>query len=732
MHETADITTRDTSLDRDDARDRLRAEFEATRGRMLRRLDALRRRVRLWLVAEGLSQWLLTVLGIAVVSLVIDYTLRLGIEARAACAAVFVAGIAFTAWRWLTGPVLLRLSPLDLAHAVTPRDDDVARKVATILELPDTLDDPRGPSPAMVRSAVRRCDAQLRTVDLTAGIEPTRPVLMVTWAGIALLLLMVLALVRPDVSGLWARRWFALSEQPWPQSTYLLVDAVRDGRIVVPRGEPFTLRVTTDDRSDRHPDIVNLAWTNERGDTERVTMTRFDERDFRYDFPPVAGDLRVIVRGNDDRVGPFTIRPVERPRVSSLRIVAKEHPSDAAPRTHNVAMGADIAFLPRTDVRLEFETDRPVARARLVRLTGGTPVVQRAWHDPQADAELFDAWTHNGAAQLQIELVGAEHGLASHPTPVAIGLKQDRAPRVNIRYAAVRQRITPQASVPIRVDAKDDYGLAEIGLLVRTESPAKLVDEDGTPAPPVDNTKRLTLFGPAEKTDRLERSEDTTLNVEALELLPGSLLYVQGSAVDASHLGAQTGDSRQLVFRVVTPEELFHEIKLRLQKHRTDFRQGLADAEIVAERIGFLKKSEDALIAARTHRLIQRQVWRIHNDLDAIVTEMKHNRLGSEEARRIMERNIIAPMARLHDDLMTDQRRDLEQLHQTFDTRSLPTIGERQVRIIASMNRILAQMRQWDSFVDILNQLNEVIDQATGIKSKAEVLTKEQVDSLFD
>ena len=76
--------------------------------------------------------------------------------------------------------------------------------------------------------------------------------------------------------------------------------------------------------------------------------------------------------------------------------------------------------------------------------------------------------------------MAADSGLMSLPVPVSVGLKVDQPPRITMAYSGVRQRITPQAHIPLSIDARDDYGLAAVGLTIKDETPdpadpAKLV-----------------------------------------------------------------------------------------------------------------------------------------------------------------------------------------------------------------------------------------------------------------
>jgi hypothetical protein len=48
------------------------------------------------------------------------------------------------------------------------------------------------------------------------------------------------------------------------------------------------------------------------------------------------------------------------------------------------------------------------------------------------------------------------------------------------------------------------------------------------------------------------------------------------------------------------------------------------------------------------------------------------------------------------------------------------------------MKDILKNMSQWDSFVDVLNQLNEVIKIQTHVKETTETLKTKQTESIFE
>ena len=48
------------------------------------------------------------------------------------------------------------------------------------------------------------------------------------------------------------------------------------------------------------------------------------------------------------------------------------------------------------------------------------------------------------------------------------------------------------------------------------------------------------------------------------------------------------------------------------------------------------------------------------------------------------------------------------------------------------MQAILAQMAQWESFIDVVNQLKQIIERQDQVLKSTEEIEKERTDKLFD
>lgn len=736
------------------------ADLAALQTQLLGRFDHFRRRVRTHLALEGVARVLAEAVGLLILSFILDRLFRLGLTSRVIFTVLAVGFVAWEAMKHIVHPLRMPLDAVDLASALdrerqarakTNGDGKphapIASRVAAVLQLPDLLHSERPPSEPMIRRAVHRSYESLQAVDLQGYLDPRRRQIATAAIAVSIVLPILLAVAMPFSSKLWAKRWLLGASDAWPQKTYLTVPELKDGRILVARSEPHVLRVGVKEGS-VDPGNVYLTMRIGGGRKTTASMNQFGPGDYRFDIPPLQNEATIALSGGDDDFGPFTIEPVDRPRIADL-VLSSQHPTQAAPEMHRFAgADAEMAFLPKTKLELTLTSNVPVAEVKLKssQQTPGPAQLRRL-----NDRTFAIGWTHEAPVQLNFELVGTVGDLASVPTPVSIGLKVDQSPRVTLQYSGVRQRITPMAHVPLNVQTRDDYGVVKVDLATHIEPPAA-VEPIGASTQPAAATKPTTapvvardgvipLLAPSTQPStqsavpslagQLESQFKHEFDVSAEKLVPGALLSFTARATDASYTGAQTGTSRTVTFRVVTPEELFREILLRQQAERSRFRKSIAESEKLRADLTSLSAPEAAVQLARQHRLTQREVGRIANALTECLTEMRLNVLGGPEAWDLMENGIIKPLRTLNDGLMSDQRDALDGLARSIDPKRLAEAGARQEQIITKMNEILKQMSQWDSFVDVINQLNEIIKLQDNVKQNTEKLKEKQTEDVF-
>jgi len=110
------------------------------------------------------------------------------------------------------------------------------------------------------------------------------------------------------------------------------------------------------------------------------------------------------------------------------------------------------------------------------------------------------------------------------------------------------------------------------------------------------------------------------------------------------------------------------------------------------------------------------------------------NDLGSPDSRKMLEDNVITPIRELHNDAMFRLRNSLEAVAADFDSSSdrLSEARTQQQEVLDGMQKILAQMSFWESFVDVINQVRQVIKLETEVHESTQGERKQRTEGLFD
>lgn len=707
------------------------SELDALRARLAERLQALRGRVRARLWLDVAVRIVLVLVTLAIISFTLDWCFELSRPARITYLALAGGLAVWTAITSVLAVVRLRLGPIELAAELDktrrlPPSEWITPRVATVLQLSDPRQREPGFSAPMVQRAVQQSSRTLDSVDFARQLDEQHLRRCLALLAAALIVPLILTVMLPStISSLWIRRWFLGSNVGWPRDTALEVLGLRDGRLFVPRGEPVSVRLTAHDKR-ASTEMVWIRITPSDAAAETSTMVKFGMGDFRFELPAQQQPVLAEFWGGDGRAGPVEIMPIDRPRIAHLSLVHK-HPRDRSPQTYTfTGEEGNLRLLKLTAAELTLTSSVPVSSFDVSADGGVPPKFERV------DDRTFRAkWVHQGPIQMRVGMVGRDSQLASRPQPIGIGFQEDRAPRITLTHSGVGTRVTPMAIIPLKIAVRDDFAVAATSLAFKvTPNTSAAEKQEGTRKNTGDLPPVVLYDGktpPPEPTFDAGRDWD----LESLNLIPGDALSAQALATDDCYTGAQTARSRTLLFRVVPPTELFREILIKQQQLRARMRRATEQAEALRESSRTAAFPNDADDLLRRHNLIQREVWQVLHGMQDSSTEMRLNRLGGRETFDIISRTVIDPLAQLHDDLLTRQRQALEGVRQPSPETPEQVLG-RQQEIVGAMQKILKNMAQWDSFIDVVNQLNEVIKLESAVREKTEEMKKKQFDSIFD
>jgi hypothetical protein len=717
------------------------------------RLARLRGRLRLQMVLECVLESAAVLVAMAAALVLVDRWFRLGLSARVVLLALVLAGVVpLLIIRAVRRARASRLDDVSLAMTLDRFRPGTGERVANVLQLPDLLEGPpEAVSPAMIRLAVRNASEALAASDWATLWNRGRTATRTTALAAALLVPILFAVLAPQAARLSLARWLLGSSERWPQRTYLTVTGLGDrDRLLAPRDEPFVLEVRADapavessngrwiirGRGEplvlrsrpvalRVPKEVYIRERTNKGAVRDAVMVATGAASFRHEVPPSSTTTTIELTGGDDWLGPVKVERVDRPSLASTQLRVRE---PGTPGDDLRAVEASVqhpVFLPDTEVELTLTGSEPLADVRLTVHPGQPPKLVRG------DSRTFTArWTLREAMTLEVLLTSRDTGLTSKPVFLSIGLLKDREPRVTLRALGVGGHVTPVATIPLSLAATDDRGLAAVRLqLEQTTTGA------GEKAEPKTTKKTVPLPLAAEGgRPVIDHQARHDVELQASPPAVGTVLRFAGEAEDRCARGVQVARSTPVMFLVVSPDELFYEILMRQRAERAKFVAIVDEAEKRTATLSGSPTPEAYAGVMRGMHTGSRQLEQIAGRIAESLQEMKLNQIGSPKSHRLLQEGVVDPIRALHAGPVTELRAVLQSLSGTGPKIKADAESARRLHrvVVERLKTILDQMSQWESFVDVVNQVAEVIKMQQNVLQAAEKARESRTREVFD
>jgi hypothetical protein len=716
------------------------------------RLARLRRRLRLQMALEFALEAVAMCVATAAVLVLLDWWFRLGTTARLVLLGIALLGVvpiivARAIWYWRAS----RLDDLALALVLDRYRPGTGGRIADVLQLPELLGEPSSVvSPAMIRLAVERANLALDHSDWATLWNRGRTSARSSALLVALLFPVCFAALAPDAARLSLARWFARSVERWPQRTYLTVTGLGDrDKLVAPRDEPFALEVRADlpllePRAGRWivggrgeplllrrrpsapevPTTVRVRERTARGRFRDAVMTVTGPASFRHELPSSPSSTTFELSGGDDWLGPITVERVDRPALASARLRVREPGSSGETLRPVDESIQQPVFLPDTEIELTLAGNEPISEARLTVHPGAPPELARV------DERTFVArWTLREAITLEVELTSATTSLTSKPAYLSIGLLKDREPRVALRALGVGAHVTPVATIPLSIAVTDDMGLAAARLQLER------ITTEGDKGEP--KTTRKTVPLPmASSADHavLDHHARHDVELQAEPPATGTLLRFVAEAEDRCARGAQVGRSAALHMQVISSNELYYEILLRQRAERAKFVTILEATEKQTPLLAGSPAPEAYAGVMRSLHTSSRQLELIAGRIADTLQEMKLNQVGSPKSHRLLQEGVIDPIRALGAGPVSELRGVLQSLAGTGPRTGADPETARRLHgaVVTALKTILDQMSQWESFVDVVNQVAEVIKMQQNVLKATEKARETRTQEIFD
>ena len=726
--------------------------LQAEQVKLRSKLARLRRGLQLQMAMEFALDAVSVFVAVAAVMVWLDWWFRLGSAARFVVLIAALVGLvpfclyrAFVRWR------SSRLDDLSLAMMLDGFRPGTGGRIADVLQLPEQLGQPLFEvSPAMIRLAVQQASESLATSDWANLWNRRRTTLRGLALVAALLVPTVFAILTPQTARLSLERWLLGSTERWPQQTYLTVTGLanRDS-LLAPRDESFVMEVRADlpalesrggkwlvpgrgaplvlrskPKNLAVPDTVRVRERTPKGGTRDTIMTVTGPANFRHELPPSATSTTIELTAGDDWLGPIRVDRVDRPALAATKLRVKEPGSPGNDFRVVESSLQQPVFLPDTEVELTLVGDQAIAEARLTVHPGQPPKLTRV------DGKSFSArWTLREALTLEVELTSLDTGLTAKPAYLSIGILKDREPRVTLRALGVGARVTPVATIPLSIAATDDFGLGAVRLQ------SERTTNDGDKGEPKTTKKTIPLpmaVDPSRPVLDHQARQEIELQAETPPI--GAVLRFVAEAEDRCARGVQVGRSSPILIQVVSSNELFYEILLRQRAERAKFVTVLETAEKQTPLLASTPTADTYAGVMRSLHPGSRQLELTAGRIADTLQEMKLNQVGSPKSHRLLQEGVIDPIRALNAGPVAELRGVLLSLSGSGARTAANPEEARRLHgmVLTGMRTILDQMSQWESFVDVVNQVAEVIKMQQNILQSAEKARESRTQEVFD
>ena len=697
--------------------------------RVLSRLRGLGRRLRVYLLIDGVMWLCIALLGAVLVTLLMDRTFHLSRDMRAVQLASLLMVLFFIAWRRVLRTASLQMPLSALALLLERWHPQLQSRLITAIEFVDPASQPLAGverSSAMVEAVIRQAEEAAAGLSYHHGLAHARARRNLGLGLACLAALAALFLIARPTMAMWFQRNVLLRDVEWPQRNRLTVQGLTHGILRVPRGEDVTITATVDEGYEP-PMQVFIRYESVGGQAGREQMpaSRGDEPasrpadalqpetakppgvQFTHTFERLAETLRCQIVGGDAQTEWFTVEAVDRPQVTDVALNVTP-PAYTRMDPYDLRIGQTVAeVLKGSSIRLRIKTNRPVREATLMRDVAGGQSVEIG-PAQRATADTFSAVERPAETTVYHFRLVDRDGLSNEserarPVQITVKLVADRPPRVKMQVKGVGEMVTPAARLPINVDFSDDYGLAAVSLVyAAAEQPATRPAES------------IPGFEPGPR-----RFQSDLVWVPATHgFKEGDRVVLHAEARDADDVsGPNVGQSSPVTLRLVSREELLAELNRREQEYRQDFERLVrTQEELLNEWLAAIAsggrrdaaKAQGWMQMARRQRDYGARANALRGQFEQILSEWRINQLATPEVEERLGRRIVAPMDVLHREKMPAAADRLEAMAKTWTDETQQATRLALQAVLADMKTILAGMVKWEGFQEAVTLLRDI------------------------
>jgi len=666
------------------------------------KIASLRSQLTRWILVRGIGQWLLITIAVLLLDMGLDRLFKMDFAQRTVMLSLTVIGLAVLFFWKVIRPIWLRPSDSALVYEVEKKNPQLNESLLSAMQLDRLKGDKAklaGVSQQLVDVTIKQGFQDAEKVDFGGVLDLGQQRLNWSMFAVGALLAAVVGIGSASHPFLntWFKRNVLLTNDQWPQETYLQVVGVRDGKLDNSTVTDVLVSLEMDTPTGRS--TLPMKKTGESDGTEHVLMLHNVSTGFR---------LRAI--GGDDTTEWVDVELVEPPAITALTIAAKLP----------AYTGIDRVVLFNKTVSEAFVVSGPNKIA--------LPV------DAQQENQFAGRAPKDGplpGGEYEIRLIDAEGVENSRRSKFKIAITDDKPPVVRASLLGISGLVVPGATVPVSFQAKDEYGFAELGFDCAWITDAETND-------PASQIRRVTfarkgqpgfLVEPSSKVDDV-----VALEMNTFDFLPGTTFRFTVIGKDEYPDADNTGSSQEFLLKVVSDAELRADLLRREIEQRHVFDQAYQTQLALATELqavvartkpanqsetDFAASREKALLTAtRAQKSIGTTVTRVADRFEEFLVEVKNNKLDQAEnaiapEQRIetrFDQRIVQPIRALDENLIALAARHMDHCRSLVnDPQGLRAAADQadqtHQQILTQMKSVLAAMTASEEFQGIINEV---------------------------
>lgn len=626
---------------------------------------------------------------------------------------------------------------------------------------------------------------QISTVEI-ANLVRTRPL---QWQMIALgsvlAVSLTLGLLYPQWTAHWSKRWFALSNAPWPRSVVLGVTGIEfeipsftgggargrymlpfiDNSVAIPKGQSGVLKSFASLDAKRVPELCTVYYRDEEGNRGRANMRRLatgnSQQDFLLDGPPLESinqSLTLSIVGGDARLADLRLQAVDAPLITKAEVRVKYPPY--LQRSTQTRWGEETLpyqtglRLPQGSVlELILTSNKPIERCDYVFVkstesTSGNLQEQTFENEAPSESWAIPLGPLDSSILAEFRVWDKDGICSSRVQQFVISSIVDQPPQVDMVLDGIGTAITEVATIPVQGKVKDEYDVREVwiealygeGVPLR-EDIANVVD--GSVAKVIDikelkDTGKLPIQAGGSLALTLVASDYYDL---VSEPHLGKANTVQLSVVTSDQLlllldrreAAMRKRIEQIIGELTQLRDLLVNIQKRSEPESRSDAEG-AEVEMDATRILRIQllRSQQAMSQISKS---EGELNGVEKEIGQISKELVNNRIDSVDRRTRWQEKIQAPLRQMLDGVWKEFSSDVAELEKTFSKATEPpTPPPSQVvdalkkndEILSRLQAVLADMLEIQDQTAIIDMLRDIIQSSDQLMNETKTHKKNQ------